>query len=278
MKKHGVGMPLRSLRIRIFRSLFALVLVLVGRVVLAQTNAPPAVLPPAGVIPATIALDVTGSPAADPLVLYSLIRDALDRAIRPTLRFGASLNYGPIVPWPLVPLLAGSRAAVNVTVTIAGDDTSAVASGITTVTLNGTTVPPAEAAVLFLSDDPEYVASEGLIFRRDVTADRPARLYYYHADLGLPHDLDVVLTATVPSRVQLVQSEGGPDLDVMSVGHAVTRDFLQYRHANEGMVANVLPGAPFVVRHALLLQNELVAGAVDLQVTSGGAVDRKSVV
>ncbi|MBD5656201.1 MAG: hypothetical protein IAI50_13640 [Candidatus Eremiobacteraeota bacterium] len=238
----------------------------------AQSATAPA-LPPAGIIPANISLDGTGAPVADATFLYPLIRDALDRRIRPTLRFGASITYGPIVPWPLIPLVIGARTAVNVTVTIAGDDASNVVSGITTVTLNSAVVPPATPAVLFLSDDPEYLTSEGLIFHGNVNAGRPARLYYYHSDIGLPRDLDVILTATtVASRVQLIQSEGGPDLDVMSVGHTVTRDYLQFQHANEGTVIDLVPGTPFVVRHALILQNELIAGAVDVTVVGGGAV------
>ena len=235
------------------------------------SEAPPA-LPPAGVIPERISLAVTGSPAAEATALFAEIRAELDRRIRPTLRFGASVTYGPIVPWPLLPLASGTRASVLVTVTIAADDASAVVSGTTNVTLDSVPVSLVEPVVLFLSDDPEYLMSEGLIFRGNVSAARPARLYYYHSDLGLPRDLDVVLTSTVASRVHLIASEGGPDLDVMSVGHAVTRDLLQFQRADEGTVVDVVPGEPFVVRHALLLQNELIAGAVDIGVLDGGSV------
>jgi hypothetical protein len=266
-----------------FVAMLAIALVLIGRAALAQpSEAPspspsplpsqPPSLPPAGLIPSGISLDVTGSPAAEAAFLDVQIRAALDRQIRPTLRPGASIRYGPIVPWPLLPLASGSRAAVNVTVTIAGDSVSASVMGITTVTLNSVVVAPAAPAVLFLSDDPEYLQSEGLVFRGNVAADKPARLYYYHSDIGLPHDLDVVLTATVPSRVQLIGSDAGPDLDVMNVGHTVTRDFLRFQHDNEGVVVDVVPGKPFIVRHGLILQGELVAGAVDVHVVSGGAV------
>ncbi len=252
-------------------------LVLIGNAAVAQPSEAPSPSPspsslPAGVIPSSISLDVTGSPAADAPFLDAQIRVALDRQIRPTLRPGASVGYGPIAPWPLLPLASGSRAAVNVTVTIVADTGDAAVTGITTVTLNSVVVAPAAPAVLFLSDDPEYLQSEGVIFRGTVAADRPARLYYYHSDIGLPHDLDVVLTATAPSRVQLIASDAGPDLDVMSVGHTVTRDFLRFQLNNEGAVVDIVPGKPFIVRHGLILQGELVAGALDVHVVSGGAV------
>jgi hypothetical protein len=231
--------------------------------------APSEPLPAAGAIPSSISLDVTGSPAADPDVLGAQIRSALDRAIRPNLRPGSGVRYGPIVPWPLLPLPSGTRAAVNVTVTIAGDATTAPVSGVTMVVLNGVVVPPAPPRVLFLSDDPEYLQSEGLVFRGTVTPERAARLYYYHSDAGVPRDLDVVLTATVRSRVQLIESAAGPDLDVMSVGHTVTRDLLRFEQGNEGIVVDVEPGRPFVLRHGLLLQGEVLAGAVDVHVLNG---------
>jgi hypothetical protein len=267
-----------------FTPVLAVVLVLAGRAALAQPveSPPPAAtpvpvaapvsLPQAGVIPPNFSLDVTGSPVADPAFLDTQIRSALDRAIRPTLRPGASIGFGAIVPWPLLPLAAGTRAAVNVTVTIGADGTSAPTSGVTTVTLNSIVLPPPVPAVLFLSDDPEYLQSEGLIFRGSVAPDRAARLYYYHSDIGVPRDLDVVLTASVRSRVHLIRSEAGPDLDVMAAGHTVTRDLLRYERDGEGIVADVVPGAPLVVRHALLLQGEVVAGAVDVRVLGGGAV------
>jgi hypothetical protein len=257
--------------------------VLIGRAALAQPDqaqaaspspSPSATTPatPAGIIPPTISLDVTGSPAIDPDVLYQQILDALTRKIRPTLRPGASLRFGTVAPWPLAPLSAGARTAVNVTVTIQGDPSRPLVSGITTVVVNNVDLPFATPKVLFLDDDPEYLQSEGLVFRGDVTADRPTRLYYYHSNLGVPRDLDVVLTSTVPSRVHIVASAGGPDLDVMSVGHEVSRDIVRFEQADEGIAVDVVPGVPFVVRHALLLQGELVAGAVDLAVTSGGPV------
>jgi hypothetical protein len=262
-----------------FATMLALALVVIARVVTAQPVETPVPfpspsLPPAGAIPASISLDVTGSPAAEPAFLDAEIRRALDRQIRPTLRPGASVTYGPIVPWPLLPLPFGTRAAVNVTVTISGDSgsTSGAVSGVTMVVLNSVAVAPVPPAVLFLSDDPEYVQSEGVIFRGSVTAERPARLYYYHSDIGVPRDLDVVLTASAPSRVQLITSEAGPDLDVMSVGHTVTRDYLRFAQTNQGVVVDVVPGRPFIVRHALLLQAEVVAGAADVRVVSGGAV------
>ena len=262
-----------------FITILAIVFILAGRAAVAQpvetpspVPSPAAPLPAAGVIPAYVSLDVTGSPAAEPDVLDAQIRAALDREIRPTLRPGSALRFGPIVPWPLFPLAFGSRAAVNVTVTIEGDGASASAQSVTTVTLNSVDVAQVAPAVLFLSDDPEYLQTDGLVFRGNVGTGRAARLYYYHSAIGLPRNLDIVLTAAVRTRVHLISSAAGPELDVMNVGHVVSRDLLRFERANEGVVVDVMPGKPFIVRHGLLLQAEVVAGAVDAHVVSGGPV------
>ncbi len=215
---------------------------------------------------------MTGTPAADAAFLDAQIRAAIDRRIRPTLRPGASIAYGPIVPWPLLPLASGDRAAVVVTVTVSGDATSAPVSGIVTVTLNSVRFAPAPPSLLFLSDDPEYLPGEGLVMRGDVTAARPVRLYYYHSDVGVPRDLDIVLTSSTPARVHIIQSGAGPELDVMDVGHSVSRDYLRMLQTGEGMIADVVPGRPYVLRHALMLQGEVVAGTVDMHVMGGSGV------
>ncbi len=255
--------------------ILTIVLVLAGRGAVAQPVESPSPspfdLPPAGAIPASISIEVTGSPATDADVLDAQVRAALTRRIRPTLRPGAAITFGAIVPWPLLPLATGSTTAVNVTLAIDAD-ASAPISGITTVNVYNVALAPDRPRVLFLSDDPEYLQSEGVVFRGDVVADRPARLYYYHSDVGLPRDVDVVVTAAARSRVQVIASAAGPDLDVMSVGHTVSRDLLRFEQAGEGALVEVEPGRPFVVRHGLLLAGEVLAGAADVRVVSGGPV------
>jgi hypothetical protein len=228
-------------------------------------------LPVAGVIPATIGLTVTGSPA-DGAFLYAQICAALDRAIRPTLHAGASIHFGSVVPWPLLPLAPGSRAAATVGVTLDGGNDSESVDGFTQVVLENDAIPAVTPSVLFLSDDPEYLPSEGLVFGGRVDAGRSVRLYYYHSDVGIPRDLDVVLTAAVPTRVHITESGAGPDLDVMSVGHTVSKELPLLESRNEGVIVDLTPGVPFILRHELIFADEVVAGAVDLHPLGGGPV------
>jgi hypothetical protein len=253
----------------------ALSLFWAGARALAQSpeSPPPAAgapLPPAGVIPAEISLVLTGSPA-DGTFVYQQLQGAMDRVIKPTLRPGAAIHYGAIFPSPLPALVPGGGASFDVSVTIEGGDDSSTVTGTTIARISDAVMPPAAPSFLFLSDDPEYVQTEGLIFRGNVDTGRAARLYYYHANVGLPRDFDLLLTADAGALVHVVASGAGPASDVMTVGHAVSRDFLWFKQQNEGIVVDVRD-APFVLRHELVLQGELVAGALEVEVVRGGPV------
>jgi len=225
---------------------------------------------PAGTIPATLSLTVTGSPA-EPAFLVRQIQGALDRVIRPTLVAGGSIAYGPLGHDPQ-PLQPDGVATIAVPVTVAGSEDTATVTGIVTVSVTNMALAAVPPSVLFYDDDPEYVSGLGVLFRGTVTPERSARLYYYHDDLNLPKDVAIVITSAGDSQVQLIDVGGGPDLDVMSVGHLVSKVFMQAEPRNEGIVTNVSPAAPFVLRNTMLLAGELVAGAVDVRVVGGAPV------
>lgn len=225
---------------------------------------------PAGTIPATLSLTVTGSPAGAAFLMRQ-VQAALDRVIRPTLVPGASIAYGPLTRDPQ-PLQPDGVATFAVPVTVAGSEDTATVTGITTLTVTNMTLAPTAPSVLFYDDDPEYVNGLGVLFRGTVTSDKSARLYYYHDDLNLPKDIAIVITSEGDSQVQLIDVGGGPDLDVMSVGHLVSKVFMQAEPRNEGIVTNVSASAPFVLRNTMMLAGELVAGAVDVRVVGGAPV------
>jgi hypothetical protein len=226
--------------------------------------------PPAGTVPATLSLTVTGSPAG-PQFLMRQIQAELDRAIRPTLVAGASIAYGPL-PRDPPPLQPEGVANVAIPVTVAGSEATATVTGITSVTVTNMTLVPAPPVQLFYDDDPEYVSGLGVLFSGTVTVDKPTRLYYYHDDLNLPKDIAIVISSDGESQVQVIDADGGPDLDVMSVGHLVSKAFMLAEPRNEGIVTSVTPATPFILRNSMILAGELVAGAADVRVVGGAPV------
>jgi hypothetical protein len=226
----------------------------------------------AGVVPSQLSVMVTGDPA-DADFVQSRIRDALDRAIRPTLRPGAVVRYGPIAPLP--PELApGFETSVTVPVQIAGAADGADVDGASQVTVANVASAPFEPSLLLFDDDPEYVRGAGVLLRGTVDDQHPSRIYYYHENVGEPRRFVLLIAASAgaPARVAVTEVTAGPDGDVMGVGHSATQTFLLRKPRNEGIVVDLAPAETLVVRDLAAGDAQVVAAAVDVAVLTGGAV------
>jgi hypothetical protein len=236
------------------------------------TTPSPSAVPsaPLGVIPFSVPLTVTGNPASTDFLQNAIVA-TLDRAISPTLQPGAIVRYGTIAP-VLQPLQSGFLTAYTVAVTISGAAGAAPLEGTSEVDVQNVALPNANPTLLALDDDPEHLTANGVSYSGTVAAQAPLRLYYYHENAAAERRLAVVLSATQPSRVQIIHAAGGPNVDVMSVGHAVSRSFVLAEPANEGLVLDVTPDAPVLVRDAQVGIGEGIAGALDVIVLMGGPV------
>ena len=159
---------------------------------------------------------------------------------------------------------------------IAGNGRYFDQSGSTTVTVQNVAATPFTPGLLFYDDDPERISQEGVLFRGSVTATAPARLYYYHDADEQPHRLVVALSSASadPASVQLVDVVAGPNLDVMHVGHTVTKNFLLTKSRGEGIVVNLSRDEPFLLADIAMASRQTVSGTVDLRVISGRPGDR----
>ncbi len=192
----------------------------------------------AGSAPPSITLQVTGS-QLDTQWLTMLIQRDVPRAV--TLQPGASVQVQPFtLPSTLGP---GAVASVPVQLQISGGDQFFSLTPTVTINLQNVEVAPFSPPLLMYDDDPEKLTTTGVLFRGQVNPGTPARLYYYHENdnSGNARELAVVVSTSAPqpSTVQLIDASAGPNMDVMSVGHNVSRDFLMQEPLNEGIVVEV---------------------------------------
>jgi hypothetical protein len=97
------------------------------------------------------------------------------------------------------------------------------------------------------------------------------RLYYYHQNTGPGRRVLVLLSSNTTTRVALIDAVAGPSVDVMSVGHSVSRTFLLVKPRNEGTIVDVT--APALAQRDLTAQaGDVIAGALDVRVLMGGPV------
>jgi hypothetical protein len=234
----------------------------------AQIQIPIRVAYPAATVPPEVVLRVTGNPI-DSGWLQQQIQNALSRNVQ--IQSGAGQpQFGPMtLPAFLGP---GVSAAIPVQVHVSGGTQYFDIDVTTSIALQNVDVAPFSPALLFYDDDPEKIVQNGVLYRNQVSSGTPARLYYYHQNNDDSRQLLVVLSSAQPSSVQIIDSSAGPNLDVMTVGHTVTRNFLVQKPRNEGLVVDIPAASPFVADTFAMTRLAGAAGTIGLQVLSGGPV------
>ncbi|HZZ64315.1 MAG TPA: hypothetical protein VFE17_02360 [Candidatus Baltobacteraceae bacterium] len=222
----------------------------------------------AATVPPSIDLRVSGDQIDAPWLLTQ-IQNAVRAAVAAQPGAGP-LQLGEIAP--PTPFNTGAVASVTVPVRVAGGAQYFDVNGTTSINLQNLAVQAFAPPVLFYDDDPEKLVANGVLFRNEVTPAAAARLYYYHQNTLAPRQLAVVLRASSPARVQLIDASAGPNPDVMTVGHNVSRDFLVRKPRNQGVVVDLAAGAPYVAEQFSMNPVDGAAGSIGIQVLSGGPV------
>ena len=227
----------------------------------------------AGTLSGPLALHVTGNPAS-----RQFLRDAAVEAAEAAtvLRPGARI-YVPAdaanVPAPLAP---DDRAAIDVPVQILGDPYITV-SGTTHVTIENVALPRLAPSRLLVSDYPERLTADGVLFTATIDRTTSQRFLYYHFNPGTEPPRRILVKATnsaaTPAILHLIASIAGPGSNEMEVGHNATRTFLVRSRRNEGTIVTIPPGASANIVNQSLPPNAVVNGILQLRELSGEPLD-----
>ncbi|HEV3088935.1 MAG TPA: pilus assembly protein N-terminal domain-containing protein [Candidatus Elarobacter sp.] len=220
-----------------------------------------------------ITIRVTGNPAST-----DYLREALATAVTraATLRPGASVN----VPPETIPLRSDlkidDRTTVDVPLQIAGNGYLPV-NAVTRVVIENTALPSIQPSRLLVSDYPERLTANGVLFTARLDRTQAQRFLYYHYNPGTEPARRILLKAhnssNAPATVQMIDGSAGPGANEMEVGHLSTKRFLVHEARNEGMVMTIAPGATMnLVDHPLPPQN-VISAILQLRLVSGDPLD-----
>jgi len=220
-----------------------------------------------------IELRVTGAPASAEF-LRDRIADAVAAAA--TLRPGASVQLTA----DLVPihrdLGVDDRTTVDVPVQIAGNDYLTV-SGTTRVDLVNVALPPIQPARLLVSDYPERLTANGVLFTARLDRAQSQRFLYYHYDPKTEPARRILLKAHngsgAPATVQVIDGSAGPGPNEMEIGHLSTQRFLVREARNEGSVIPIPPNATVNLVDQALPPESVVSGILQLRLVGGNPID-----
>jgi hypothetical protein len=216
---------------------------------------------------------VTGNPTSVDY-LREAIATAVERAA--TLRPGASVNVAPETVPVRGDLKIDNRFELDVAAQIAGNGYLPV-NGTTHVIVENTALPPIQPARLLVSDYPERLTANGVLFTARLDRTQAQRFLYYHFNAPTEPARRILLKArngsNAPATVQLIDGSAGPGANEMEVGHLSTKRFLVREARNEGRVLTIAAGATVnLVDHPLPPQS-IVSAILQLRLVTGDPLD-----
>jgi Pilus formation protein N terminal region len=226
----------------------------------------------AGAVPARVDLQITGDPAAADYVRDQVVR-AVTRAAQ--LRKGAQAVLG-VDDVPFNGTLPQDRvASFDVPVLLQGSDYFEV-TGSTRVNVTNVAVPRISPDSLMVSDYPERLEENGVLFSADLQVETPSRFLYFHYNPPGQPDRRIVLRAenasSEPTIVQFISGRGGPLPNEMEAGHTSTKSFLVNVVQNQGRLITIPANSSLNIAEQDLPAGNVVCNLLQLRVLSGSKV------
>jgi hypothetical protein len=127
-----------------------------------------------------------------------------------------------------------------------------------------------------VSDYPERLTENGVLFTADLSHEQPSRFLYFHYNPSGQPDRQIVLRAEnlspEPSIVQFISGRGGPSPNEMEVGHTATKRFLVNVVQNQGRLLTLPANSTTQIVTQPLPAGNIVCNLLQLRVLSGGSV------
>jgi Pilus formation protein N terminal region len=223
----------------------------------------------AGTIAPALALHVTGNPASVDFLRNTAI-DAAEAAA--TLRPGARIYVPADAVTVRAPLPSDNHISIDVPVQILGD-AYITASGTTHIAFENDALPKLAPSQLLVSDYPERLTADGVLFTATIDRTASQRFLYYHFNPGTEPPRRILVKATnnaaTPAVVHVIAALAGPGANEMEVGHNATRSFLVRSRRNEGTIVTIPPRATVNIVNHNLPPNSVVNGIMQLRELSG---------
>ena len=226
----------------------------------------------AGSIADSASIRVTGDPASSAFVKEQAVKAAAALA---QARAGAQIVATPDDVQYSHPLAQDDVAIVNVPVLIQGEQYFSV-EGVTHVRVENMAAPKITPDSLTVSDYPERLTENGVLFASDLKRTQPTRFLYFHYNPPGEPDRRIVLRAqnrsSEPAIVQFISGAGGPDPNEMLAGHVATTEFLKRLVQNEGRVIVIPGGGTLNLVEQPLPAKNVVCNLLQLRVLNGSIV------
>ena len=214
-------------------------------------------------------LRLTGNPATAAFVREAAA-DAAQRAAM--IRPGASVRTYPDALTVSGNLNTDDRTTVDVPVQITGDGFLPF-NGATRVNIENFALPKIQPYRLLVSDFPERLTANGVLFTADLGRREAQRFLYYHYNPATEPARRILLKVTnsapEPATVQFISGSAGPGANEAEVGHLSTQRFLVNELLNEGTVVTIPPNSTVNLVDHPLPPGNVVSAILQLREVGG---------
>jgi hypothetical protein len=226
----------------------------------------------AGTVGERTTLEVTGNPTSADYVRQEAV-GAVVRAAQ--LRPGAQIIVnGDDVPFNGT-LAQDGVTSFTVPVLLQGNNYFEV-NGSTRVDVRNIAAPRISPESLMVSDYPERLEENGMLFQTQLKSEQPSRFLYFHYNPPGQPDRRIVLRASNPSNqpalVQFISGRGGPTPNEMDAGHRATKAFLVDVAQNQGRLIEIPANTSINISQQDIPAGSIVCNLLQLRVLSGADV------
>jgi hypothetical protein len=221
----------------------------------------------AGNVPATAFAEVTGNPCPPPLLAYAATQAALRSA---TLEAGSTAR---IVDTDGINTHLEERMTrqVRVRVAITGPGYLDY-TGVCTVEVHNSAMPPDEPQQLFYSNDPERFTRYQELFAGKLEPNKSVRILYHHQNgIGKRARLivEIVNPRPTPAVYRVFRGVAAPIIDTILVGYIAGAGFLKNHLSNASVIERIPPKSRLVLVSDVLGNMETASGILQVRQMSG---------
>jgi len=159
------------------------------------------------------------------------------------------------------------RYGVNIPVTRDLDlgETASYNCGSSNITVYVQPAPENKTDMLLLSNEPEDIYGEGILFRKILKSGFKVRIVYYHRSKSLePIYFRMELAGKEKQILHCLQATGGPSRDGIAAGHQATKRYLEKCQKEEGEYLIMPPSDEMTLLEQKLLPEQIASGYVEL--------------
>jgi len=127
--------------------------------------------------------------------------------------------------------------------------------------------PLIRADTLLVSNEPEELYGEGVIFEKNIDPGQKIRIVYYHQNqLNVPLFLNLVAVNSSPktASIHIIPGQGGPSKDTLYTGHVATKRYFENLISEQGFFVSIAADSKALISSQKINSREVVSAVMEV--------------